>query len=423
MDFNILNYGAAAGGEALNTNAIQAAIDACNQAGGGRVVVPNGTFLTGGIWLKSGVDLHLESGAVLLGSPNVCDYPNRENLKHVNTQMLPRFSSACLIFAEEAENISLSGMGTIDCNGKCFVEPHDDEKEGWRLGWGFHRIYGLNTPPRVVFFAGCKNVRVQDLTMVNQPAGWSYWIHDCDFVTFDRVKIDCDVQYPNNDGIHINSSRNVTISNCSITCGDDCIIVRANNSSLAENKVCEKVVVTNCNLTSYSAAIRIGWTNDGIIRNCTFSNIVMTDCSRGISMVLPYLKRVQADPATADVGREATLVENLSFSNIIMHGTNSNPIAIELNESEDVMCRGIQNIYFDNVHASSPEFPIIKGRPSCRFKNIWFTNCSFEVTDGSEFPDRWHHGAFNLPDTNYHPMTLRCVDNVQFNNTTFSISR
>ena len=95
--------------------------------------------------------------------------------------------------------------------------------------------------------------------MVNQPAGWSYWIHDCDYVAFDRVKIFAEVEYPNNDGIHINSSRNVTISNCDITCGDDSIIVRANNASLAENKVCEKVCVTNCNLTSYSGGIRIGW--------------------------------------------------------------------------------------------------------------------------------------------------------------------
>ena len=109
--------------------------------------------------------------------------------------------------------------------------------------------------------------------MQNQPSGWSYWIHDCDYVSFNKCKIIANVQYPNNDGIHINSSRNVTVSNCDISCGDDCIIVRANNLSLAENKVCEKVTVTNCNLTSYANGIRIGWMGDGVIRNCSFSNI------------------------------------------------------------------------------------------------------------------------------------------------------
>ena len=127
--------------------------------------------------------------------------------------------------------------------------------------------------------------------MVNQPAGWSYWIHDCDFVTCDRLKINANVQYPNNDGIHINSSRNVTVSNCSIVCGDDCLVVRANNASLSENKVCERVVVTNCNLTSYASGIRIGWLNDGVIKNCAF--ITSSESQRALNLRNVNGKQVQ----------------------------------------------------------------------------------------------------------------------------------
>ena len=86
--------------------------------------------------------------------------------------------------------------------------------------------------------------------MINQPAGWSYWVHDCDYVNFDKVKILADAEFPNNDGIHINCCCGVTISDCNISCGDDCVVVRAYSSPHHENIVCEKVCVTN---TSNSA--------------------------------------------------------------------------------------------------------------------------------------------------------------------------
>ncbi|MBR5011807.1 MAG: glycoside hydrolase family 28 protein, partial [Clostridia bacterium] len=203
MIYNIKDFGAIGDGKTLNTNTIQKAIDECSKNGGGRVLIDDGVFLTGGIEIKSNVDLHVTAGTTLLGSPNVDDFPNRENVKHVNTEMLPRWRNSAIIFADEAKNISLTGMGTIDCNGLNFVKLKEEYKGGWR----YERI-NAPTPPRVVFFTGCKNVKIEDITMVNQPSGWSYWIHDCDYVTFDKLKINADVQYPNNDGIHINSSRN-----------------------------------------------------------------------------------------------------------------------------------------------------------------------------------------------------------------------
>ena len=138
------------------------------------------------------------------------------------------------------------------------------------------------TLPRVVFFAGCKFVTVTDVTMVGQPAGWSYWVHDCDYVHFDRCKILSDMRYPNNDGIHINCSRDVTVSNCIIEAGDDAIIVRANSRSLKQDTACERVVVTNCTLKSWAYAIRLGWSNDGHIHNCIFSNLTITHSWLGI---------------------------------------------------------------------------------------------------------------------------------------------
>ncbi|MBQ3220375.1 MAG: hypothetical protein IJB34_00260 [Clostridia bacterium] len=414
MIFDIKDYGAIPDGKTLNTRAIQKAIDDCEKHGGGRVLIEGGKFLSGSIELKSNTELYLAANAVLIGSEDCKDYPERSNVKHVKTKWLPRAKNASFIFADECENISICGLGKIDCNGDKFVYKYRDTY------WKYCRRDAA-TPPRAVFFTGCKNVKVEDITLENLPAGWGYWIHDCDVVTIDRAKIFANVDYPNNDGIHINCSRSVTVSNCNIVCGDDCIVVRANSVSLKENKVCEKVCVTNCNLTSYSGGIRIGWCKDGVIRNCVFSNLVMTDTTVGISILLPYLRR-EAPENMTDVGREETLIENLSFNNIIMNRICSNSILIDVAYSPEMPITGIRNLYFSNIHASGCEFPTLLGRSDNYLKNICFSDCTFEITDGSEFPNRFAHGATSHNDGQYHAPRVRYVENIKFNNTEFKVN-
>lgn len=421
MDF-VVEYSTVFEKNKLYTKAIQSAIDACAASGGGKVIIRDGVYMTGTLILKSNVNLHIEESGVLLGSPDCADYPERPDVKHVNSKCLPRRRNACLIFAEECENVSITGMGKIDCNGLSFIK----EKENYESGWRFERI-DAPTPPRVVFLTGCKNVNIQDITMVNQPAGWSYWIHDCDFVTLDRLKINADVQYPNNDGIHINSSRNVTVSNCSIVCGDDCIVVRANNASLTENKVCEKVVVTNCNLTSYASGIRIGWLNDGVIRNCTFSNIVMTDTNVGVAIKLPFSGDKEYEPGNCppelplhivDRGREETLIESLSFNNIVMDEIYATPIAVEIADCKATKCNAIKNLYFSDIHARGLEFPYFKGRKQNVIKNITLSNCTFEKVSDEEFPNYKEHGAvWGRPINN---TIFTHIENIVLNSTTFT---
>ena len=408
MIYDVRNYGAVGDGKTLNTAAIQKAIDDCASKNGGTVLLEDGTYMTGSIVLRSNVNLHIEQNSVLLGSPNCGYYPEKQNLKHVISENLPRTRNASMIFAEECENISITGMGTIDCNGTRVVR----EKQGEWTGWRFERI-DAPTPPRVVFFAGCRNIKIEDITMLNQPSGWSYWIHDCDYVVFDKCKILAEVRYPNNDGIHINSSRNVTVSNCDIVTGDDCIVVRANNRSLAENKVCEKVTVTNCNLTSYSGGIRIGWISDGVIKNCTFSNLVMTDTVIGISIVLPDFSKVP------DRGREDTLIENLLFNNIVMDKIYGRPIKIYIGQTDGTRCEAIRNIYFSKVVASGLEFPYLCGRKDNKIRNIYFNDCRFECLSDEELPNFRQHGAADWDRSHGVPI-FDNIENIVFNNTNFS---
>ncbi|MBR6680923.1 MAG: hypothetical protein IKL59_06645 [Clostridia bacterium] len=415
MVFNIKDFGAVADGKTLNTAAIQKAIDACFANGGGQVLVEGGVYMFGTIVLHSNIELHIDATATLLGSPRCEDYPERDNVRHVDTKKLPRWRNACYIYAEESENVSITGMGKIDCNGKSFVEPRENPTH-----WLFKRI-DAPTPPRVVFFAGCKNVRIEDITMENLPSGWGFWIHDCDYVSFDKVKIFAEVEYENNDGIHINSSRNVTVSNCDITCGDDCLVIRANNASLPENKVCEKVTVTNCNLTSYSGGIRVGWRQCGTIRNCSFSNIVMTDTTVGVDINIPHFTFDPTKMYTIDCGREATLIENISFNNIIMDNVYAEPVKIIVNDNPETKVEAVRNLYFSNIHAKGPRGIRLKGRAENHLDNIRFSNCTFEVTDYSAFVREEFHGAQIKSQSHGGYPKIEYCDKITFDNVEFNV--
>lgn len=382
------DYKAKADGSVKVTSKLQKAIDDVSASGGGKVVLSGGVFLSGPIELKTGVELFIDAGSTLLASPDLKDYPDRENPRHVDTEALPRWRNIAFIYADEAENIAISGRGTIDGNGTFHIKEKVGENGN---GWPFERIApARESLPRMVFFAGCKDVKVVDVSLVNLPAGWGYWIHDCDRVQFDRCKILSDVRYPNNDGIHINCSRDVTVSNCFIETGDDSIIIRANSRSLKENKACERVVVTNCILRSWSSAVRIGWVNDGVIRDCSFSNLVIRDSSNGIGCYIPRMKYVTA---SNDYGREATLLENLAFSNIVMDEIYGNPIYVKVADEPGIRFAGVRNLRFCNVSSRALEDPYFGGRPEVDASQVFMENCNFEKCSPKDFPgDRKRHG-------------------------------
>ena len=419
-EYDIRDFGAVADKKTNNAEKIQAAIDAAFSNGGGRVTVSGGTYLTGTVILRGGVELHLASDGVLLASGNPDDFPNDER-KHFDIRKVSRYSGAAMIFAEECENISITGMGKIDGNGYAFVDPCEPYHSGWH-----YRRKGTNTLPRVIFFAGCKNVLVENITIVDGPGGWACWVHDCDYVNFDKVKILCPLDFPNNDGIHINSSRDVTVSNCIIKTGDDCIVVRAANRSLRENKISERVTVTGCTLESRTNAIRIGWVGDGVIRNCTFSNITVDKTRTGISIYLPTAAVAFSDNNSASCGVKAeeslstsilqkTHIENISFSNITMQNLYLSPVEIEIDPDEETKCECIKNIYFNHIYAQTLGFPTIKGRESAHVTNVRFSDCEFRKVNKERV-------AYYFEPTlkEIQPFTVKYVDNITLDNTSFS---
>jgi polygalacturonase len=370
--FHVTEYGAVGDGKTGNTASIQNAINACHQAGGGRVVVADGDFVTGTLKLFSNIDLHIEANATLSASLDGQDYPDFR-CEEWNTKLAPRGTARCLIYAGHCENVSITGMGKIDCRGSEFCELTTKPTGCAR--------YIRNTdilPARMIFIMSCTNVRLEDFTMTQMAGGWGCWINDSQYVTADKVKMDCNPEYPNSDGIHVNCSCDVIISNCVIHSGDDSIIVRANTKTLRKSRPCERIIVKGCVLSTRHNAVRIAWRNDGVIRNCTFSDLIITDSRQGLTIELPC----RTNPT--DVSNNHSQVSNLVFNNIVLDRVSGTPVKIHVYPEN--LFDHIRNISFSNVISTSGEFPTIIGREDAVIGDIYFNDCHFNVNQTSDKP-------------------------------------
>ena len=309
--FNIRDNGAIGDGEALDTAAVQKTIDACHAAGGGTVWVPAGDFVIGTIRLKSNVTLSLDYGASLLGSQNVDDY--------ATDLIMPREGWVqCLIYAENATNITIEGLGVIDGRGTREAFP-----------------YGKKSSPRLMRLESCEQLKFSGVTY-KRPAFWGLHLVDCRKVHFDAVTIDSRNNNLGNDGIDLDGCEEVLIENCEINSGDDGICLK---SSL---NPCRNIVVRNCKVSSHTAPLKFGASSYGgfidiSVTNCFFHESAMG----GIKLEL------------VDGGR----MENVNISRIVMKDVGS-PIFIRLGnrgrtygEGEKIPVGSIKNIRISDVVA------------------------------------------------------------------------
>ncbi len=249
---DITKFGAKTSGAEDNRSAIQQAIDECAARGGGVVRVPPGRFVTGTLRLKTGAALWLDHGAVLAGSPDPAAYEARRP-----TDRLPPDGWECaLILAENVERAAILGHGTITGGG--FEKP---------------RVPGRPRQPfrpRLISFEHCREVRVEGVTL-RDPDRWTLHFYDCDSVRARSLLIRAPYTHFNTDGIDIDGSRNVVISDCEIVTGDDCIVLKTTRY-LGEPKPCENVTVANCTLSSRAAGLKIGTETHADLANIAFSN-------------------------------------------------------------------------------------------------------------------------------------------------------
>lgn len=397
--FNIIDFGARSDSSTVNTLAINSAIEACHKKGGGTVLVPPGYFVSGTVRLLSNIDLYLSAGAVLAGSKDTADYlANKKVL--MNGEGYNRYG---LVYANDAQNISISGRGTIDGNGDYFMynpvrykyKGRDFEAAYTRQG-SVYMTEGIVIddgpitypfrPGMLLTLINCSNVALSDVTMRNSPE-WTVRLGFCEGVTVKGITITNNQLVPNNDGIHCTVSRNVTISDCNISTGDDAIIVSGfgedeDKSTAYGNKsgAAENVTVTNCVLSSRSACIRVGY-GEKPIRNLVFSNLVMYASNRGIGVF----------------AREQSNIEHVLFSNIIINNRlhsghwwgKGEPIHISAVKSKEGGKPGrINDIQFFNINATSEHGIVLQGSPESILTNLRFTEVSLQINRG-KFSDSY----------------------------------
>ncbi len=315
MNVSILDYGAVADGVTMNTKAIQNAISDVAAAGGGRVSIPCGTFVSGTIYMEDHIELHLEAGAVLLASPDFADYNPDDAYPENRSSVVEQWRGKHLIIAYQKEDFSITGPGTINGNGELFYEEIAHLPKTLRYMWCFGGIRKAKDkeqgrPGQLLAIIDCKNLRFSDFNMKNYPC-WGLFLRGCENVQVRGLKIKNASTCANTDGIDIDSSRFVTVSDCIIDTGDDAITLRCAASTDPEKKnICEYVTVTNCILSCSACAVRVG-VGTGIIRYATFSNLVVPRAGTALEIMTAYKKSGNAN--ISFLRFENIVAENVSF--------------------------------------------------------------------------------------------------------------
>jgi polygalacturonase len=190
-EYNIENFGANA--NQLSTKAIQDAINQCAIDGGGVVAITHGTYISGTLFMKSNVHLRIDAGAKLLMSDNIDDFPDFPC--EWNVKAAPRYSARCLIYVGNCENVSIGGLGMIDCNGSAFCEenpkPIFSETDPFLCKRMKRKLDYDNTPGRMIFVMKSKNITLSDFTMTEMAGGWGIWVNGCEYVNIHNLKLYC----------------------------------------------------------------------------------------------------------------------------------------------------------------------------------------------------------------------------------------
>jgi hypothetical protein len=357
VTLDITDFGAVGDGTTVNTISIQSAIDSCFAAGGGEVVVPAGTFISGTVFLKSNVLLHLDSAAIFKGSGNVADYPEVFSQVH---GMADEYRHRSLVYAENEYNVGIIGKGTLDGNS---------------LSSQF--ILNSSSRPFGVRFISCTNVRYENITMKNSPF-WMMHNLNCDSLYITGVTIN-NAGVGNNDGINADGCRYVRIHDCTVTSFDDAMVLKTTSLSPLHD-----VEVYNCTFSSLARVIKIGTETVGDI-----SNIYIHDCEVVLS---GQPGEIGINIASIDGAHiDSVVIENIAVSGVQV------PIVVRLGNSNrqyidtlpPLPAGTFQNIWLRNISGTGlNNLPChITGIPGHNLENVHLENISFTVPGGSAAVD------------------------------------
>jgi len=363
QDYLITKFGIKADSTKLNTTAIQRVIDQAAAKGGGTIVIPKGTFLSGALFFKPKTNLRLMEGAVLKGSDDIKDYPLLPS--RMEGQNLDYY--AALVNAYKVDNFTITGPGEINGNGLRF----------WKAFWANREAkQKLHQPstnlevhrPRLLFIWGCNNVTIKNVQLHNSGF-WTTHLYQCQNVLMDGCDIRSPfrpVKAPSTDGVDIDVCKKVTIRNCYISVNDDAVCIKGGKGPDAQklpgNGIVEDILVENCSFGPSHATLTLGseciHARNITIRNCKVNN----DC--------PIL-RLKMRPDTYQ------LFENITVENIT--GTcgsvvNMNPWKqfFDLNGSSEKPYGTVKNITLSNINVEAKSFGELEGNPADTVSNFVF---------------------------------------------------
>ncbi|MBQ0046880.1 MAG: glycoside hydrolase family 28 protein [Prevotellaceae bacterium] len=368
-EFPITKYGAKTTASAkVNQKAINRAIAACSKAGGGKVIVPEGTWNTGAITMLSGVNLNIQKGATLLFAFELDLYPVVET----RWEGLGCYNISPLIYANGQHDIAITGEGTIDGNGSTeawWFWQQTKARFGWKEGMYSmipsraqlqtmsedgtpisKRIFNKKNPmrPQTVNFMNCERVLIQDVTLLRSP----FWVlHPvlCTDVTVRGVKVINDG--PNGDGCDPESCNRVLIENCMFQTGDDCIAIKSgrNKDGRMWNVPCQNVIVRNCQMKDGHGGVVVGSEISG-----GYKNLFVENCQ----MDSPNLERVIRIKTNTCRGG---IIENIYVRNVEVGECSEAVLKINLiYEPKEKAERGhiptVRNVLLENVNCKKSKY-------------------------------------------------------------------
>ncbi|TXN35218.1 glycoside hydrolase family 28 protein [Flagellimonas hymeniacidonis] len=339
--FNIKDFGAVDDGKTINTKFIQKAINAAHEENGGVVVFPKGKFVSGTLIIKSNIHFLFEEGSFLLGSKNPGDYPKLDLKNERVSSKTDDNSKLALIWGYKANNISITGKGIIDGQGRPLALAIDSlHHKGVIVDPNYSGRPSETLRPKIINFLKCEKVAVSGITIKNS-ASWVQTYDLCKFVTIENIKVNS-TAYWNNDGINITDSRHVRIRNCDVNAADDGITLK----SYFEDEYNDDVIISNCRVRSSASAIKFGTASIGGFKNITIDSISVYDTFRSAIAI-----------ETVDGG----FIENVHVSNINAINT-GNAIFVRLGYRSGKKPGKLKNVTFKNIKVQIPF-----GRPDLNY--------------------------------------------------------